>query len=84
MDVEHLVTVFEAGLLPFLRNRYPDSHRLQWDNNPKHESKHIEKIFEQHSVNCWATPLEPPDLNFVENVWGSLKQYLFKPKTWKS
>ena len=55
MDAEHLVTVFEAGLLPFLRDHYPDGHRLQQDNDPKHASYRIEGFFEQHGVNWWAT-----------------------------
>jgi len=38
MDAERLVTVFEAGLLPFLRDCYPDGHHLQQDNNPKYVS----------------------------------------------
>ena len=83
MDAERLVTVFEAGLLPFLRDRYPDGHRLQQDNDPKHASKRIEDFFELHGVNWWAIPPESPDLNPIENVWSSLKQYLrstFKPK----
>ena len=73
MDAEHLVTVFEAGLLPFLRDHYPDGHRLQQDNDPKHVSHRIEEFFKQHGVKWWATFLESPDLNPVENVCGSLK-----------
>ena len=59
MDAECLVSVFEAGLLPFLRDHYPDGHCLQQDNDPKHASHRIE----QHGVNWWATPPESPDLN---------------------
>ena len=83
MDAERLVTVYEAGLLPFLRDRYPAGHRLQQDNDPKHASQRIEDFFEQHGVNWWPTPPESPDLNPIENVWGSLKHFLrttFKPK----
>ena len=75
--------IFEAGLLPFLRDYFPDGHRLQQDNDPKHASLRIEDFFEKKGVNWWPTPPESPDLNPIENIWGSLKQYLrnvYKPK----
>ena len=53
------------------------------DNDPKHQSAHIEKYFERNNINWWPTPPESPDLNPIENLWGSLKQYLrttHKPK----
>ena len=83
MNVECLATVYEAGLLPFLRERFPVGHQLQQDNDPKHSSGHIEDFFKEHGVNWWATPPESPDLNPIENIWGSLKQYLwnvYQPK----
>jgi len=70
-------------LLPFIEECFPDHHRLYQDNDPKHSSKYIEHILEDNGVNLWYTPLESPDLNPVELVWGSLKQYLrnsAKPK----
>ena len=45
INAEHLAVVFQAGLLPFLRDRYPDGHRLQQDNDPKHASYLIEDFF---------------------------------------
>ena len=83
MNAERLGAVYEAGLLPFIQERFPDGHRLYQDNDPKHSSKHIEQFLEQHGVNWWYTPPESPDLNPIELVWGSLKQYLrneVKPK----
>ena len=38
-------------------------------------SKNKTLIGEQ-GINWWATPPELPDLNPIENIWGSLKQYL--------
>ena len=76
MDAERLVKLYEAGLLYFLRDCYPDGHRLQQDNDSKHAGRRIEDFFEQHGVNWWATPPESPDLKPIENVWGFLKQFL--------
>ena len=83
MNAQCLGAVYEAGLLPFIQERFPVRHRLYQDNDPKHSSKYIENFLEQRGVNWWYTPPESPDLNSIELVWGSLKQYLrnhSKPK----
>ena len=83
MNAERLAMIFEAGLLPFIEQKFSDGHRLCQDNDPKHSSRYIEEFFERKNVNWWPTPPESPDLNPIENVWGSLKQYLrnfYKPK----
>ena len=75
--------IVEAGLVPFVRAIFPDGHRLQQDNDPKHCSKYIKRLFKFHDIYWWKTPAESPDLNPVENCWGSLKQYLrtsYKPR----
>ena len=36
-----------------------------------------------NKVHWWRTPVESPDLDPIENVWGSMKTYLrteYKPK----
>lgn len=33
--------ILEASLVPFVQVCYPDGHRLQMDNAPKHSSKYI-------------------------------------------
>ena len=75
--------IIEASLVPFVRTCYPDGHRLQQDNNPKHSSKYIGRLFKFHGIYWWKTPPESPDLNPIENCWGSLKQFLrttYKPR----
>ena len=74
--------IIETGLVPFLRAYFPAGHRLQQDNNPKHSSKYISRLFKFHGIYWWKMPPESPDLNLIENFWGSLKHFLrntYKP-----
>ena len=83
INAQHLATVLEVGLLPFIRERFGDGHRLYQDKDPKHGSKLIEKFFEENGVNWWATPPESPNLNLIELIWGSLKIFEEHPQTKK-
>ena len=64
MDAEQLSTVLEAGLLPFLRSRYPAGHCLRQDNDPKHASR-FRRFF---GINWVANHPESPHLNPIENM----------------
>ena len=82
MDAIRYGKIIEAGLVPFVRACFPDGHRLHQDNDPKHSSNHIKRLFKFHGIYWWKTPPESPDLNPIENCWGSLKQFLrssYKP-----
>jgi len=82
MNAPRYGEILETGLVPFIKTCYPDGHRLQQDNDPKHASKYIGRFFKFHGIHWWKTPPESPDLNPIENCWGSLKQYLrtsYKP-----
>jgi len=78
MDAVCFADILDASLVPFLSERFSDGsgHRFQMDNDAKHQSNHIENYFEENNINWWPTPQESPDLNPIENLWGSLKQYL--------
>ena len=68
--------LIEAGLLPFIQQVYPRGHRFQQDNDPKHSSKYAQEYLAAHHVTWWKTPPESPDLNPIENIWGSMKSFL--------
>lgn len=71
MDVQRYKQILEVGLLPFINECSADSHRLQQDNEPKHCSNLIDDCFTEKRISWWWTPPESPDLNPIENVWGS-------------
>ena len=83
MDAVRYGEILDASLIPFITECFPDGHRFQMDNDPKHHSTYIDNYFQQHEINWWPTPPESLDMNPIENLWGSLKQYLrtkHKPK----
>ena len=76
MDATIYITILQAGLLPFIRDKYQESHRFMQDNDPKHTSKKAAAFFEQEGVNWWRTPAESPDMNPIENLWHELKEFI--------
>ena len=78
------MNVLKHGLLPFIKSNFPDTHRFQQDNDPKHKSKYALEFLKENGVNYWPTPSESPDLNPIEMIWSEMKTYIrrqVKPKT---
>ena len=64
---------FFAAIYPTM---LPEGHWLYQDNDPKHTSRYIDNFFKENGIVWKRSPPESPDLNPIENIWVSLKQYL--------
>ena len=42
--------ILEEALIPFIRLKFPDYHKFQQDNDPKHSSKYIKKFLDDHNI----------------------------------
>ena len=71
-------------LIPFVREIYPDYHRIHLDNATHHVAQTTANYFSNNNLNRFLTPAQSPDLNPVELVWNDLKNNLgrnIKPNT---
>ena len=77
MDAHFYVTeILAKGLLPFITETFPNGHRFQQDNDPKHTSRLAREYMENSGIIWWQTPPESPDLNPIEMLWHELKHFL--------
>ena len=52
---------------------YPDGHRFQQDNDPKHTSRYAQDYIEEKCFNWFKTPASSPDINPTELIWHAVK-----------
>ena len=83
MTATRYTQILDAALLPFIHDVFPSGFRFQQDNDPKHSAHFTCDYLAENNINWWRTPAESPDLNPIENVWGSMKEFLrnkYKPR----
>ena len=51
MKKELFVSILEGTLLPFVKDVYPDGHKLMQDNDPKHTSLYAKEWIDENGVN---------------------------------
>ena len=62
MDAVRYGAIIDASLVAFIADYFPDGHRYQMDNDPKHHSSYIESYFDDRNINWWLRPPDSPDL----------------------
>ncbi|CAG2217725.1 unnamed protein product [Mytilus edulis] len=72
--------ILTQKLVPFIQQQYPNGHRFMQDNDPKHVSRSTKAFMQNNGINHWVTPPESPDMNPIENLWGSLKYHIRRRK----
>ncbi|CAC5383315.1 unnamed protein product [Mytilus coruscus] len=73
----YINSILATGLIPFINRVYPDTHRFQQDNDPKHTANATKDFMKQQNINWWDVwPAESPDFNPIEMVWSMMKSRL--------
>ena len=62
ISATYYVDILEAALIPLLETVFPDGHRFQQDNDPKHTRYYTRDYIEEKVVNWFETPDTSPDL----------------------
>ena len=62
MNSTRYCSILENGLVPFLKEIFPDGHRFQQDNDPKHCSNFTKEFLEKEDVNRGRVSHEPTPL----------------------
>jgi len=72
-------------LIPSIDLLYPLGERciFQQDNAPPHRATRVKEWFRENRIEVLDWPSYSPDINPIENVWGLLKQRLYRdlPRT---
>ncbi len=76
MDGTGFQELADEFLVPFIRQVFPNYHRLQMDNAPGHASGDTQRYLEINFINHFKTPAQSPDLNPIELVWNDTKVFI--------
>ena len=71
------INIINDNLLPVAQSISTQKWVLQQDNASVHRSNMTKKWFEQQKVRVLESPVNSPDLNVIENLWGLLVKNIY-------
>ena len=75
MDSQKYIEILENSRRE-MNELLPDKWILQWENNSKHFSNMTLDYYIENDVKLLKWPPYSPDLNPIENIWGTIKNKL--------
>lgn len=78
-NAEHYITVLEDVMLPSVGQIYPNNEFVfQQDNCPVHTANAVREWFHRNNIEVLPWPAYSPDINPIENVWGTIVKEIYK------
>lgn len=80
MDSKMYCQILERSYLKFLNKRHHGFAKLVHDSSPAHKSAFTKQWLRERRIKTLEWPPESPDLNPIELVWGSMKEFIRKQR----